>query len=70
MNLLIFKKVLGCDVSIEEVLVIFNEYVNISFVGFVIVFYKYCQDMVVGVIGVICFFGVGYLAGSVIVKRF
>ncbi|RLP56063.1 MAG: beta-ketoacyl-ACP synthase III [Ketobacter sp.] len=69
MNLLISKKVLGRDASIEEAPVILNEYANTSSAGSVIAFHKHRQDMAVGAIGVICSFGAGYSAGSVIVKR-
>lgn len=69
MNLLISKKVLGRDASVEEAPVILNEYANTSSAGSVIAFHKYRQDMAPGEIGVICSFGAGYSAGSVIVKR-
>lgn len=69
MNLLISKKVLGRDATTEEAPVILNEYANTSSAGSVIAFHKYRQDMAEGEIGVICSFGAGYSAGSVIVKR-
>ena len=69
MNLLISKKVLGRDASVEEAPVILNEYANTSSAGSVIAFHKYRQDMAPGELGVICSFGAGYSAGSVIVKR-
>lgn len=69
MNLLIAKKVLGRDASVEEAPVILNEYANTSSAGSVIAFHKHRNDMAVNEIGVICSFGAGYSAGSVIVKR-
>lgn len=69
MNLLISKKVLGRDATSEEAPVILNEYANTSSAGSVIAFHKYRQDMAAGEVGVICSFGAGYSAGSVIVKR-
>lgn len=70
MNLLIICKLFGCDVEVYEVLVIFDSYVNISFVGLVIVLYKYQDDLFSGVIGVFSLFGVGYLIGSVILCKY
>lgn len=69
MNLLISKKVLGRDATAEEAPVILNEYANTSSAGSVIAFHKHRQDMQKGEVGVICSFGAGYSAGSVIVKR-
>lgn len=69
MNLLISKKVLGRDASVEEAPVILNEYANTSSAGSIIAFHKHRIGMAVNDIGVICSFGAGYSAGSVIVKR-
>jgi len=69
MNLLISKKVLGRDATAEEAPVILNEYANTSSAGSVIAFHKHRQDFAPGEVGVICSFGAGYSAGSVIVKR-
>jgi beta-ketodecanoyl-[acyl-carrier-protein] synthase len=69
MNLLISKKVLGRDATAEEAPVILNEYANTSSAGSVIAFHRHRQDMAQGEVGVICSFGAGYSAGSVIVKR-
>ncbi|MEJ2466709.1 MAG: beta-ketoacyl-ACP synthase III [Candidatus Thiodiazotropha sp.] len=69
MNLLIAKKVLGHDATEEEAPVVLNEYANTSSAGSVIAFHKHRKDMAANDIGVICSFGAGYSAGSVIVKR-
>lgn len=69
MNQLISKKVLGRDAAPAEAPVILNEYANTSSAGSIIAFHKYRQDLVQNDIGVICSFGAGYSAGSVIVKR-
>lgn len=69
MNLLISKKVLGRDATVEEAPVILNEYANTSSAGSIIAFHKHQQGMPSGSLGVICSFGAGYSAGSVIVKR-
>ena len=69
MNLLISKKVLGREATKEEAPVILNEYANTSSAGSVIAFHKYNDDMVSGDTGVICSFGAGYSAGTVIVRK-
>jgi len=69
MNLLISKKVLGREATKEEAPVILNEYANTSSAGSVIAFHKYNNDMAPGDIGVICSFGAGYSAGTVIVRK-
>ncbi|MEZ5505566.1 MAG: beta-ketoacyl-ACP synthase III [Gammaproteobacteria bacterium] len=69
MNQLISKKVLGRDAEPAEAPVILNEYANTSSAGSIIAFHKYRQDLAQNDIGVICSFGAGYSAGSVIVKR-
>jgi len=69
MNLLISKKVLGREATKEEAPVILNEYANTSSAGSVIAFHKYNEDMVSGDTGVICSFGAGYSAGTVIVRK-
>lgn len=69
MNQLISKKVLGRDPAVEEAPVILNEYANTSSAGSIIAFHKYRQDLPSGAVGVICSFGAGYSAGSVILKR-
>jgi beta-ketodecanoyl-[acyl-carrier-protein] synthase len=69
MNQLISKKVLGRDPDAVEAPVILNEYANTSSAGSIIAFHKHRQDLASGDIGVICSFGAGYSAGSVIVKR-
>lgn len=69
MNLLISKKVLGREAAAEEAPVILDEYANTSSAGSIIAFHENSEDMQAGEVGVICSFGAGYSAGSVIVKR-
>lgn len=69
MNLLIAKKVLGRDATAEEAPVILNEYANTSSAGSIIAFHKHRKDLSPNDIGVICSFGAGYSAGSIIVKH-
>lgn len=69
MNQLISKRVLGRDPSEIEAPVILNEYANTSSAGSVIAFHKYHQDLKPGELGVLCAFGAGYSAGSVVMRR-
>lgn len=69
MNQLIAKKVLGRDATTTEAPVILNEYANTSSAGSIIAFHKNQADMTSGQIGVICSFGAGYSAGSIIVRK-
>ncbi|WP_420466644.1 beta-ketoacyl-ACP synthase III [Panacagrimonas sp.] len=69
MNQLISKRVLGREPSAVEAPVILDEYANTSSAGSVIAFHKYHEDLVPGDIGVLCAFGAGYSAGSVVLRR-
>lgn len=69
MNEFISRKVLGRDASREEAPVVLDEYANTSSAGSIIAFHKHRADIDVGEIGVICGFGAGYSAGSVIVRK-
>lgn len=69
MNELIGKKVLGRDPVEGEAPVILDEYANTSSAGSIIAFHKYHQDMKAGDTGVVCSFGAGYSAGSVILRK-
>ncbi len=69
MNEFIARRVLGRDPSPAEAPVILDTYANTSSAGSVIAFHKYSDDLQPGDLGVICSFGAGYSAGSVIVKK-
>ena len=69
MNEFIARRVLGRDPSPVEAPVILDTYANTSSAGSVIAFHKYSDDLKAGDLGVICSFGAGYSAGSVIVKK-
>jgi beta-ketodecanoyl-[acyl-carrier-protein] synthase len=69
MNQLIAKRVLGREPSTEEAPVILDEYANTSSAGSVIAFHKYCDDLMTGDVGVLCAFGAGYSAGSIVMRR-
>ncbi len=69
MNDFIAKKVLGHEPSEDEQPTVLDEYANTSSAGSIIAFHKHKADFKAGETGVICSFGAGYSAGSVIVRR-
>ncbi|MEL6584881.1 MAG: beta-ketoacyl-ACP synthase III, partial [Pseudomonadota bacterium] len=69
MNDLIGKKVLGRVPSREEQPNILQDYANTSSAGSIIAFSQNSDDLEDGDIGLICSFGAGYSAGSVILRR-
>ncbi len=69
MNDFIGRKVLGHDPAPQEAPNILDEYANTSSAGSIIAFHKHKDDFEPGDIGLICSFGAGYSAGSVIVRK-
>ena len=69
MNEFIARKVLGRDATREEAPGVLDDYANTSSAGSIIAFHKHSADFNAGEIGVICGFGAGYSAGSVIVRK-
>ena len=69
MNDLIGSRVLGREPTREEQPNVLQDYANTSSAGSIIAFSKYSDDLAAGSLGVICSFGAGYSAGSVIVRR-
>ena len=69
MNDLIARRVLGRDPSEQEAPIILDRYANTSSAGSIIAFHLHRDDLAAGDLGVICSFGAGYSAGSVVVKR-
>lgn len=69
MNLLISKRLLGRDATLEEAPVVLDEYANTASAGSIIAFAKYHEDLAAGDIGVICSFGAGYSIGSLILRK-
>ncbi|MGO2146958.1 beta-ketoacyl-ACP synthase III [Halomonas sp.] len=69
MNDLIARRVLGFEPSEAQAPIILDRYANTSSAGSIIAFHLHHEDMVEGDIGVICSFGAGYSAGSVVVRR-
>jgi beta-ketodecanoyl-[acyl-carrier-protein] synthase len=69
MNDFISRKVLGRDAKPEESPIILDTYANTSSAGSIIAFHRNNADLKKGDLGVICSFGAGYSAGSVIVRK-
>jgi beta-ketodecanoyl-[acyl-carrier-protein] synthase len=69
MNEMIARRVLGRDPVAGEAPNILDEYANTSSAGSVIAFHKYNADLKPGDVGLLCSFGAGYSAGSVILKK-
>ena len=69
MNDSIGKKVLGRVPEDHEQPNILQDYANTSSAGSIIAFSLYSEDMKKDEIGVLCSFGAGYSAGSVILKK-
>jgi len=69
MNDLIAHKVLGRAATPEEAPSVLGEYANTASAGAVIAFNQYSADLAPGDVGLLCAFGAGYSAGSVILKK-
>jgi beta-ketodecanoyl-[acyl-carrier-protein] synthase len=69
MDHLIAKRILGREPTQHEVPIILDRYGNTASAGSLIAFHEYHDDLASGALGVICSFGAGYSAGSVVVRR-
>jgi beta-ketodecanoyl-[acyl-carrier-protein] synthase len=69
MNELIARRVLGFDPSPEQAPIILDRYANTSSAGSIIAFHLHRDDLPDGALGVVCSFGAGYSAGSVILRK-
>jgi beta-ketodecanoyl-[acyl-carrier-protein] synthase len=69
MNELIAKRVLGRPATADDAPTILDRYANTSSAGSIIAFHQHHQDLKDNDLGVICSFGAGYSAGSVVVRR-
>jgi beta-ketodecanoyl-[acyl-carrier-protein] synthase len=69
MNELIARRVLGREPRENEAPNILGEYANTSSAGSIIAFHKFSEDLASGSIGLLCSFGAGYSAGSVILRK-
>lgn len=69
MNLLIAKRLLGRDPTLDDAPVILDRFANTASAGSVIAFSLHHQDMQSGDLGVLCSFGAGYSIGSLVVEK-
>jgi beta-ketodecanoyl-[acyl-carrier-protein] synthase len=69
MNRAILERLLGGDPDPSLGPVILDEYANTSSAGSVIAFHKHRADLGPGALGVLCSFGAGYSAGSLLLRR-
>ena len=69
MNHLIAHRVLGRDAVDGEAPTILDEYGNTSSAGAIIAFNRHSRDLAAGSYGLLCSFGAGYSAGSVILRK-
>ncbi|MDR5867134.1 beta-ketoacyl-ACP synthase III [Halomonas koreensis] len=69
MNDLIARRVLGRAPAPDEAPVILDRYANTSSAGSIIALHLHHADLAPGALGVVCSFGAGYSAGSVVVRR-
>ena len=69
MNDLIARRVLGHDPEPDQAPIILDRYANTSSAGSIIAFHLHRHDLAPGALGVVCSFGAGYSAGSVVVRR-
>ncbi|MGQ8364814.1 beta-ketoacyl-ACP synthase III [Glaciecola sp. 1036] len=69
MNLLISKRLLGRDASLEEAPIVLDRYANTASAGSVIAFILHHQDLKAGDYGILCSFGAGYSIGSLLIRK-
>jgi beta-ketodecanoyl-[acyl-carrier-protein] synthase len=69
MNQFIARKVFNREIDPISTPTILDEYANTSSAGSIIAFHKYSKDLEPGDLGLICSFGAGYSAGTVIIRR-
>ncbi|MEA2624173.1 MAG: beta-ketodecanoyl-[acyl-carrier-protein] synthase [Candidatus Binatota bacterium] len=69
MNQLILKRLLGRPANEDEAPIVLDEYANTSSAGSVIAFHRHQAGLEAGDVGVLCAFGAGYSAGSIVVRK-
>lgn len=69
MNRLISTKVLGREATAEESPTVLDTYANTSSAGSIIAFHKHSDGFKSGDKGLICSFGAGYSAGTVLIEK-
>ncbi|MCZ2723498.1 beta-ketoacyl-ACP synthase III [Marinomonas sp. 15G1-11] len=69
MNLLISKRLLGREATLDEAPIVLDRFANTASAGSIIAFSEHHKDLVAGDIGVICSFGAGYSIGSLVIQK-
>jgi beta-ketodecanoyl-[acyl-carrier-protein] synthase len=69
MNRLIAQRVLGHEANDDESPTVLDTYGNTSSAGSIIAFHLHSADLKAGDTGIICSFGAGYSAGTVVVRK-
>lgn len=69
MNRLIAARVLGHEAKPDESPTVLDTYANTSSAGSIIAFHLNHEDMAAGDTGLICSFGAGYSAGTVVIRK-
>ncbi len=69
MNKLVALKVLGREATNGDAPVVLDEYANTASAGAVIAFHHHRHDLAGGDIGVLCSFGAGYSAGTLVLQK-
>lgn len=69
MNHLVAAKVLGREPSNGDAPLVLSEFGNTASAGAIVAFHRHRDDLKPGDTGVICSFGAGYSAGSIIVQK-
>lgn len=69
MNRLIATRVLGHEATADESPTVLDTYGNTSSAGSIIAFHLNNEDLIAGDIGLICSFGAGYSAGTVMIRK-
>ncbi|MDW5376709.1 beta-ketoacyl-ACP synthase III [Halomonas sp. HP20-15] len=69
MNDLIARRVLGRDPDVDQSPIILDRYANTSSAGSIIAFHLHRDDLPAGALGVVCSFGAGYSAGSIMLRK-
>jgi beta-ketodecanoyl-[acyl-carrier-protein] synthase len=69
MNRLIAQRVLGHEANEDESPTVLDTYGNTSSAGSIIAFHLHSADLKAGDTGIICSFGAGYSAGTVVVRK-
>jgi len=69
MNMLIGKRLLRREATVQEALIVLDQYANTASAGSLVAFNLHHEDLQAGDLGVICSFGAGYSIGSLVLRK-